>query len=199
MQDDVGGRVVGIGVVCVRAVQERRGARPQVVCGGGRDPRHGSPSIDRLADSPVRRPNPTGGLCVTRDCTPRVEVDEGRGERTGRGGDGCSRGIGSAIVERFAALGDTVVGLDVAAVADGETIHEVDVTDPASCRRAVLRVVDVHGGIDVLCNNAGISAVGDVVQSTPDEWERVFAVNVFGVANMSRAALPTSAPEPGPW
>ncbi|MCB0997954.1 MAG: SDR family oxidoreductase [Acidimicrobiales bacterium] len=103
---------------------------------------------------------------------------------------GAAGGIGSAIVERFAALGDTVVGLDVAAVADGETIHEVDVTDPASCRRAVARVVDVHGGIDVLCNNAGISAVGDVVQSTPDEWERVFAVNVFGVANMSRAALP---------
>jgi len=42
----------------------------------------------------------------------------------------------------------------------------------------------------VLCNNAGISAVGDVVASTPDEWDRVFAVNVFGVANMSRAALP---------
>ena len=103
---------------------------------------------------------------------------------------GAAGGIGTAIVARFAALGDTVVGLDVAAVADGEAIHEVDVTDPASCARAVARIVDAHGGIDVLCNNAGISAVGDVVQSTPDEWERVFAVNVFGVANMSRAALP---------
>ena len=47
-----------------------------------------------------------------------------------------------------------------------------------------------HGAVDVLCNNAGISAVGDVVTSTPDEWQRVFAVNVFGVANMSRAFLP---------
>ena len=42
----------------------------------------------------------------------------------------------------------------------------------------------------MLCNNAGISAVGDVVMSTPDEWQRVFAVNVFGMANMSRAFLP---------
>lgn len=103
---------------------------------------------------------------------------------------GAAGGIGSAIVERFVALGDVVVGLDVAAVADGSSIHEVDVTDPASCDRAVARIVSAHGGIDVLCNNAGIAAVGDVVQSTPDDWERVFAVNVFGVANMSRAALP---------
>ena len=51
-------------------------------------------------------------------------------------------------------------------------------------------IVERHGRIDVLCNNAGISAVGDVVASTPDEWQRVFAVNVFGTANMSRAVLP---------
>ena len=47
-----------------------------------------------------------------------------------------------------------------------------------------------HGRIDVLCNNAGISAIGDVVQSTPDDWQRVFAVNVFGIANLSRAVIP---------
>jgi 2-keto-3-deoxy-L-fuconate dehydrogenase len=52
-------------------------------------------------------------------------------------------------------------------------------------------IVATHGRIDVLCNNAGVSSVGDVVTSTPDDWERVFAVNVFGVANMSRAVLPS--------
>ena len=95
---------------------------------------------------------------------------------------GSSGGIGSAMVERFTAQGDVVVGLDLA---DG-----FDVTDPAQCVAAAQRIVDEHGRIDVLCNNAGISAVGDVVQSTPDDWQRVFAVNVFGVANMSRAAIP---------
>ncbi|MEI8240872.1 MAG: SDR family oxidoreductase [Actinomycetota bacterium] len=95
---------------------------------------------------------------------------------------GAIGGIGSAMMERFGALGDTVVGLDLA---DG-----FDVTDPAQCEATAQRIVAEHGRIDVLCNNAGIASVGDVVQSTPDDWQRVFAVNVFGVANVSRAVIP---------
>lgn len=96
---------------------------------------------------------------------------------------GSAGGIGSAIVDAFTRAGDTVVGLDL----DGG----VDVSDPSSCELAVDRIVEEHGRIDVLCNNAGVGAVGDVVDSTPEDWQRVFAVNVFGVANMSRAALPS--------
>jgi len=95
---------------------------------------------------------------------------------------GSSGGIGSAIVERFTAAGDAVVGLDL--------LEGVDVSRPDDCRAATDRIVAAHGRIDVLCNNAGVGAVGDVVASTPGDWERVFSVNVFGVANMSRAVLP---------
>lgn len=95
---------------------------------------------------------------------------------------GSAGGIGSAISEHFTALGDTVVGFDIAT--------GVDLTDAAACTNAVDAVVAEHGRIDVVCNNAGTSAVGDVVASTPDEWQRVFAVNVFAMANLSRAALP---------
>lgn len=95
---------------------------------------------------------------------------------------GSTGGIGSAISEHFTALGDTVVGFDIAT--------GVDLTDAAACTNAVDAVVAEHGRIDVVCNNAGTSAVGDVVASTPDEWQRVFAVNVFAMANLSRAALP---------
>jgi NAD(P)-dependent dehydrogenase (short-subunit alcohol dehydrogenase family) len=96
---------------------------------------------------------------------------------------GASGGIGSAIAARFAAAGETVVGLDL--------LDGVDVSRAADCQAAVDRIVGEHGRIDVLCNNAGVGAVGDVVAASPEEWQRVFAVNVFGLANMSRAALPT--------
>lgn len=94
---------------------------------------------------------------------------------------GAAGGIGSALVRHFTGLGDVVVGLDL--------LHGVDVRDPDACREACDRVVDDHGRIDVLCNNAGTAAVGDVVVATADDWDRVLGVNVVGVANMSRAAL----------
>lgn len=100
---------------------------------------------------------------------------------------GSSGGIGSAIVERFTAAGDTVVGLDLVGL---DSFGGVDVSRPDDCQAATDRIVAAHGRIDVLCNNAGVGAVGDVVTATPAEWERVFSVNVFGVANMSRAVLP---------
>ena len=95
---------------------------------------------------------------------------------------GSAGGIGTAVAKLFTELGDTVIGFDLA---DG-----FDVTDPVACLGAVERVVNQHGRIDVLCNNAGIGAVGDVVSATSHDWNRVFAVNVFGIANMSRAVLP---------
>lgn len=91
---------------------------------------------------------------------------------------GAQGGIGASITEAFTALGDRVVGLDL--------VDGFDVTDAEMCHAAAADI----GPVDVLCNNAGIAAVGDVVASTPEEWERVFAVNVFGTANMSRAFLP---------
>src|SRR5580765_3391678 len=95
---------------------------------------------------------------------------------------GTSGGIGSAIAAEFGALGDVVVGLDL--------LEGFDVTDPEQCRAVAQRVADEHGRIDVLCNNAGIGAVGGVTEATVDEWERVFAVNVFGIAHLSAAVLP---------
>jgi 2-keto-3-deoxy-L-fuconate dehydrogenase len=95
---------------------------------------------------------------------------------------GARGGIGTAIADAFAALDDQVVGLDL--------LDGFDVTDADACAEAATRIEAEHGPVDVLCNNAGIAATGDVVASTPDEWQRVFAVNVFGVANMSRAFLP---------
>ncbi|HEY1739706.1 MAG TPA: SDR family oxidoreductase [Acidimicrobiia bacterium] len=95
---------------------------------------------------------------------------------------GTQGGIGRAIAARFTDSGDTVVGLDL--------VDGFDVRDPDACAAEAARIEAEVGPVAVLCNNAGVSATGDVVTSTPDDWERVFAVNVFGTANMSRAFLP---------
>lgn len=95
---------------------------------------------------------------------------------------GSAGGIGTAICKRFTEDADTVIGLD--------KVDGTDVTLAADCELAIEEILSRHGRIDVLCNNAGIASVGDVVTSTPDDWQKVFEVNVFGVANMSRAVLP---------
>ncbi len=96
---------------------------------------------------------------------------------------GSAGGIGAVTATRFAAQGDTVIGLDL--------VDGFDVTVRAACDAAAAQAVAAHGRIDVLCNLAGVGAVGDVVAASEEEWRQVFAVNVFGVANMSRAVLST--------
>lgn len=95
---------------------------------------------------------------------------------------GAAGGIGTALVETFENSGDVVVGLDIE--------WGFDIRDAAACRSTVQQIYDEHGRIDVLCNNAGVGAVGDVVDAPVEDWERVFAVNVFGLAFLSAAVLP---------
>lgn len=95
---------------------------------------------------------------------------------------GSAGGIGAEIVKAFEAEGDVVVALDL--------VDGFDITDPAQCDAAASNVEAEHGRIDGLCNNAGIGVAGDVVQATPEDWQRVFAVNVFGLAYLSKAVLP---------
>ena len=95
---------------------------------------------------------------------------------------GSAGGIGSEMVKAFEAEGDVVIGLDL--------VDGFDVTDPQQCRDVARRIEAERGRVDVLCNNAGIGAAGDVVQATPEEWQSVFAVNVFGLAYLSAAVIP---------
>jgi NAD(P)-dependent dehydrogenase (short-subunit alcohol dehydrogenase family) len=105
---------------------------------------------------------------------------------------GAGSGIGREMVRRFAQEGARVVGadLDPSGVPDGAEAVALDVTDDEAVRAVVDGVVARHGRLDVLCNNAGIGSTADVVACSPQEWERVFAVNVTGVYHGLRHALP---------
>jgi NAD(P)-dependent dehydrogenase (short-subunit alcohol dehydrogenase family) len=105
---------------------------------------------------------------------------------------GGGSGIGAATARLLAARGARVAVLDL--VPDGAPAGTLaltcDVADDASVRAAVAAVVAAHGGIDVLVNNAGVSAVGDTAANDDAEWARVLDVNVTGIARVTRAALP---------
>jgi 2-keto-3-deoxy-L-fuconate dehydrogenase len=105
---------------------------------------------------------------------------------------GGASGIGAAIAGALAEQGARVAVLDVSIDRVPESMLGVvcDVTDDASCRAAVASVVAQLGGLDIVINNAGIGAQGDVSGNDDDEWHRVLDVNVVGMARISRAALP---------
>jgi len=114
---------------------------------------------------------------------------------------GGARGIGRAIVEKFAADGATVAFLDLdddagrEAVADlaghgvAAEFHRADVTSEPDVERALGEVLTRHGTIDVLVNNAGINAYFDATRMTGDEWDRVFAVDLKGAWLCAKYAL----------
>lgn len=104
---------------------------------------------------------------------------------------GAGSGIGAHLVNRLAETGRAVIGLDIAVPAKAPIpILSCDITDEEQTRTAIRTAVDHLRGIDVLVNCAGVGAQGTVETSTAQDWERVFAVNVFGLARVSRLALP---------
>lgn len=115
---------------------------------------------------------------------------------------GAGSGIGQASAVLFAREGAQVVVGDVddrgakATVATirkaggAAIVEHVDVTDEASTLALAARVVKRLKRIDVLFNNAGISGVGDIVETDPELFDRVMSVNVRGVYLMSRAVVP---------
>jgi len=106
---------------------------------------------------------------------------------------GGASGIGAATAALLRQRGATVAILDrdVSAVdSDLFTTIRCDITSAADVDAALAQAVAQLGGVDILINNAGIGAVGDVSENSDEEWHRVFDVNVVGIARMTRAALP---------
>lgn len=105
---------------------------------------------------------------------------------------GAASGIGLAATTRLLAEGATVVGgdLDPDGIPDGATAVTVDVSDPDDVQTFIDAALHATGRIDVLLNNAGIGSTASVLDCSPDEWDRVFAVNARGIFLCLRAVLP---------
>ena len=102
-------------------------------------------------------------------------------------------GIGRAICERFVREGAKVYAGDVVPRDDAEVgveDLELDVTDEASVGTAVERIALDHGELHVLVNAAGIEIEKTVEQTSLEEWNRIFAINVTGMFLTSKHCLP---------
>jgi NAD(P)-dependent dehydrogenase (short-subunit alcohol dehydrogenase family) len=70
------------------------------------------------------------------------------------------------------------------------TPHELDVTDDASIARALDRIAEHEGRLDLVVNNAGSLALGPITETSPEELRQLIDTNVLGVQRITRAALP---------
>ena len=124
---------------------------------------------------------------------------------------GCSRptGFGQLTALAFARAGHQVYAtmrkpergavLEKQAAAEGLALHviEQDVTDPASNRRAVEAVLERSGRLDVLVNNAAVSAFGALETVSDEKYRSVLETNFFGSVDATRAALPAMREQGG--
>jgi len=112
---------------------------------------------------------------------------------------GAGSGIGRAVAQRLANDGATLVlgdrnveGVEQTARDIGEraTAVSLDVADEVSSRAIVERALSLHGKLDIVCNIAGVLDFGRFADLDANRWDRVISVNLTGVYNMCRAAMP---------
>jgi 2-hydroxycyclohexanecarboxyl-CoA dehydrogenase len=115
---------------------------------------------------------------------------------------GAAGGIGRALVRRFCEEGATVVGLDLNAAgleelggqleefADQLILRPLDITDHAAVAVTIRQVHSERGRIDILVNNAGWDVAMQFVETTPEFWDKVIAINLRGPLSLHHAVVP---------
>ncbi len=115
---------------------------------------------------------------------------------------GGASGIGRTSAFLFAEEGARVAVADYQEAAGKETVAEVnsqggtaffvqvDVSNRESVEQMVKKVIDTFGQIDVLINNAGITADATLTKMKQEQWDRVIAINLTGVFNCTQAVVP---------
>ena len=122
---------------------------------------------------------------------------------------GSGSGIGQAIAAVFSRQGAHVVALDVDKAAADRTVEAIraaggkadgiacDVADATQVRERFAEIDRAWHRLDILVNNAGIAHVGNIEQTSEEDFDRLYRVNVKGVFLCSQAALPVMLRDKG--
>ncbi len=111
---------------------------------------------------------------------------------------GASSGIGAATAHQLSQAGYNVIlaarrkdRLEDLAAKLGSTSHAIptDITDPKACADLVEKTIERFGRLDVLVNNAGIGLYDPIPDADPEDWRKMFDVNVLGVLYVTQAAV----------
>ncbi len=108
--------------------------------------------------------------------------------------------LGRAVAQAAEAKGATVVRIDLTPPPAGAAAHDlggVDISDPNAAAQAIAAVVERFGGVDVLVNVAGGFVWRTLDDGGPEDWDRMFRINVTTALTMTKAALPELLKRPG--
>ncbi len=103
---------------------------------------------------------------------------------------GGTGGIGSAICARFEKEGAEVIAADLSDHGGAGRFHRYDVTDEAAIISTFENLAKQWGRLDILVNAAGIEIEETIENTTLEQWNRIFAINVTGMFLTSKHALP---------
>ncbi|MEP5376678.1 MAG: SDR family oxidoreductase [Hyphomicrobiales bacterium] len=111
---------------------------------------------------------------------------------------GATGGIGAAVVQKLLNSGHSVVGGDILTAEESEFVkdglaydfHKFDICDMNECEKVIAKAAETLGGLDCIVNVAGVCFGGDPETADEDEWAKTFDINVKGVFQFTKAALP---------
>ncbi|MFK7804994.1 MAG: SDR family NAD(P)-dependent oxidoreductase [Anaerolineae bacterium] len=122
---------------------------------------------------------------------------------------GAARGIGRAISEALLRDGLKVIGVDISEAELNATAkelakkglpfaaHTADITDVDQVKAVFAQIEHMHGGVDVLVNNAGTCFLTDFVDITPEEFRKQMAINFDSAFYCCQQAIPSMLKRPG--
>ena len=115
---------------------------------------------------------------------------------------GGGSGIGKAIAETFADMGGTVHILDMNVEAATQTVNTIesknniafsyqcDVSNYKNVEQVINRIITNQNDVDILINNAGIGFVGNIENTSEEDLDRMYSVNMKGVFNCIKVLIP---------